>query len=261
MSEDSLLTFSVHGLLLLVQYLDARILEGTFSIWTRPKLYNDVFSRAIVHKLAYTVWYARQLKFLELRQNRKLEDGAAKSGRNVLNHPFTKSGFWSSAWLKLAILTSPTAARRLDKAGKLLFPAWDSRTLFGWVTSIQGGKAILWHLWHLTYLSSKFFKSLVDFSHGFLHEKLPDLYRVCTFAFQRAKLQSHQVARCKVCTLWKSSPETRTQSFKSWCIFRREQQCDKTVSSSPLTSKMIYLPRYRHARWQSDCTWLQRCYQ
>lgn len=87
--------------------------------------YNLVHTGEIYHTFAYTVWYDWQLKFLELRQNRKLEDGEAKRGRNVWNQLLTKSTLCSSAWLKLAILTSPRAPRAFDKDGKLLLPAWD----------------------------------------------------------------------------------------------------------------------------------------
>lgn len=67
---------------------------------------------------AYTVWYVWQLKFLELRQYRKLVDGEAKNGRIfVWNHLLTKELFCSCLWLKLAILSSPRASSACDEDG------------------------------------------------------------------------------------------------------------------------------------------------
>lgn len=78
----------------------------------------------VYHIFAYTVWYVWQLKFLVVRQNRKLGDEEAKNGRIfVWNQLRTKASLCSSAWLKLAILTSPRASRACDKDGLLLLGA------------------------------------------------------------------------------------------------------------------------------------------
>lgn len=80
---------------------------------------------------AYTVWYVRQLKFLEPRHDRKLREGEAKNGRIFFwNQLLTKLPFCSCAWLKLAILTSPRASRACDGDGKLLLGAWDWKINF-----------------------------------------------------------------------------------------------------------------------------------
>lgn len=51
---------------------------------------------AVYHVFAYIVWYAGQLKFLELRQNRKLLDAEAKNGRRfVWNQLLTKASLCS----------------------------------------------------------------------------------------------------------------------------------------------------------------------
>ena len=97
---------------------------------------NPVHTGDIYHIFAYTVWYDWQLKLLALRQDRKLDDGEAKRGRNVRNQPLTKSPLCSCAWVKLAILTSPRASRAFDKDGKLLFPAWVWKNHFGYVSNL-----------------------------------------------------------------------------------------------------------------------------
>lgn len=81
-------------------------------------LYSLVHSRGLYHTFAYTVWYVWQLRFLELRQNRKLGDGVAKNGRNfVQNQSWTKGLLCSCAWLKLEIFTSARASRAFSKCG------------------------------------------------------------------------------------------------------------------------------------------------
>lgn len=73
---------------------------------------------------AYTVWYVWQLKFMALRQTRKLWDEEAKKGRILFwNQLRTKVSFCSSAWLKLEIRTSPRASRACDSDGLLLLGA------------------------------------------------------------------------------------------------------------------------------------------
>ena len=148
---------------------------------------NLVHTGEIYHIFAYTVWYDWQLKFCALRQNRKLDDGEAKRGRNVRNQLLTKSPLCSCAWVKLATLTSPRASRAFDKAGKLLLPAWVWRKIalvrshiLHWETQIS------WKLWGWIYHGSKWFKSMVYWSQSFLEEKLPGLHRICPVAFQCA---------------------------------------------------------------------------
>ena len=104
--------------------LNARTLKFERRLLTSTQLENSSFLcipvhvGAVYHMFAYTVWYVWQLKFLALRQYRKLVDGAAKNGRIfVLNHSLTKELFCSCAWLKLAILTSPRAPSTCDEDG------------------------------------------------------------------------------------------------------------------------------------------------
>lgn len=114
------------GLLL----LNARMLNFERRLLTSRQPGNCRLQGSLVHggaiyqTFTYTVWYVRQLKFLVLRQNRKLEDGEAKNGRIVVwNHWLTKASLCSCAWLKLAIFTCPRASRACDRDGLLLWGA------------------------------------------------------------------------------------------------------------------------------------------
>lgn len=73
---------------------------------------------------AYTVWYVWQLKFLVLRQNRKLEDEEARNGRILAwNTLRTKVSSCTSASVKLANVTSANASRAFERESLLVLGA------------------------------------------------------------------------------------------------------------------------------------------
>lgn len=77
---------------------------------------------------AYAVWYVRQLKFLVLRQDRKLEDEEARSGAILAwNQLRTKVSFCSSACVKLESLTCAKASSAAERDGLLALGAWNRK--------------------------------------------------------------------------------------------------------------------------------------
>lgn len=111
---------------------------------SRCVLCNLVHFGANYQVFTYTVWYVRQLKFLELRQNRKLGEAEAKNGpSSVWNQNLTKSSLCSCAWLKFAILTSPRASRAGDMDGLLLLGAYNWEITFGWTQNSSRETTVL----------------------------------------------------------------------------------------------------------------------
>lgn len=103
---------------------------------------------AIYHIFAYTIWYVWQLKFLVLRQYRKLGDEEARNGRiSVWNQLLTKAPVCNCVWLKLSILTSPRASRACVKDGLLLLGAWSRKGCFSLTQHSHGETAILRTCW------------------------------------------------------------------------------------------------------------------
>lgn len=102
MCQDCLLSVAVHESLLPAECLDAEISKRPLSIKATdaiPVLLSNLGHGEETYDIfAYAVWYVRQLKFLVLRQNRKLEDEEARSGPILVwNQLRTKVSFCSSA--------------------------------------------------------------------------------------------------------------------------------------------------------------------
>lgn len=129
---------------------NAWMLKFERKLLTSKQLENCRFLCNLVHFGAnyqiftYTVWYVWQLKFLELRQNRKLGDAEARNGpSSVWNQNLTKASLCSCAWLKFAILSSPRASRAGDMAGLLLLGAYNWKITFGWTQNSRKETPVL----------------------------------------------------------------------------------------------------------------------